>query len=190
VGQHLAMGDHLTTDELLAGLDHIRAAPRGGGTLELIVRRPAVLEREVLDAGQLDLEDGLVGDSWRARGSRHTSDGSPEHGRQLTLMSARAIDLFAGGDKGRWPEAGDQLYVDLDLSEENAPAGTRLAIGGAVVEVSELPHTGCAKFNERYGRDVSRFVNSADGVALHLRGINAFVVEPGEIAAGDPVTKQ
>jgi hypothetical protein len=183
------MDGHLTTDELLAGLEHLRDAPRDGGTLELIVRRPDLLEREVLDVGVLDLDEGLVGDSWRARGSRHTPDGSPEHGRQLTLMGARAIDLFAGGDKARWPEAGDQLYVDLDLSEDNLPAGTRLAIGGAVIEVSEVPHTGCAKFNERYGRDVSRFVNSPEGKALHLRGINAFVVEPGQIAAGDAITK-
>ena len=181
---------HRTTDELVAGLSHLRAAPADRGTLELIVRRPAPSEREVLDEGQLDLDDGLVGDGWRARGSRHTADGSPEHGRQLTLMSARAIDLFAGGDRSRWPEAGDQLYVDLDLSEANVPAGTRLEIGDAVVEVSELPHTGCAKFSERYGREVSRFVNSGEGIALHLRGINTFVVVPGTITVGDPVTKQ
>lgn len=181
------MGAHLSTDELRAGIGHLRAAPRDSGTLELIVRRPAVLAREVLDRGVLDLDEGLVGDSWRNRGSRRTPDGSPEHGRQLTLMSARAIDLFTGGDRTRWAEAGDQLYVDLDLSEANLPAGTRLAIGSALIEVSELPHTGCAKFNERYGRDVSRFVNSPDGIALRLRGINAFVVEPGHIAVGDQV---
>jgi len=179
-----------TTVELEAGLDEIRRAPSDQGTLELIVRRPDVLEREVLAEGVLDVDEGLAGDSWRARGSRHPEDGSPELGRQLTLMSARAVDLFAGGDRARWPEAGDQLYVDLDLSEANVPAGTRLAIGEeAVVEVSPLPHTGCAKFNQRYGRDVSRFVNSPDGIALHLRGINAFVVTPGRIAPGDRVTR-
>ena len=178
-----------TTDELTAALDHLRSAPSDQGRLELIVRRPGVEQREVVDQAELDVEDGLVGDSWKARGSRHTADGSAEHGRQLTLMSARAVDLFAGGDRGRWPEAGDQLYVDLDLSEANVPAGTRLAIGAAIVEVSALPHTGCAKFNQRYGRDVSRFVNSAEGVDLHLRGINAFVVTGGPIAVGDAVTR-
>lgn len=178
-----------TTDELVAALDHVRAAPTDQGRLELIVRRPDVEQREVVDRAELDVDDGLVGDNWKARGSRHTPDGSAEHGRQLTLMSARAVDLFAAGDRARWPDAGDQLYVDLDLSETNVPAGTRLAIGGAIVEVSELPHTGCAKFNQRYGLDVSRFVNSPEGVDLHLRGINAFVVTSGPIAVGDPVTR-
>jgi len=181
---------HLTTDELLGALDHVRAAPSDAGTLQLIVRRPDIEQREVLDQGFLDLDEGLAGDGWRARGSRHTADGSPEHGRQLTLISARAVDLFAGGDKARWSDAGDQLYVDLDLSEANVPAGTQLVIGDAVVEVSELPHTGCAKFNQRYGRDVSRFVNSPEGIALHLRGINAFVVTPGAIAVGDKVARR
>jgi MOSC domain-containing protein YiiM len=177
--------------ELEAALDHLRAAPSDRGRLELIVARPDVLGRSVLDEGVLDAEAGLVGDNWKARGSRHTDDGAAEPGRQLTLMNARAVDLFAQGDKQRWPEAGDQLYVDLDLSDANLPAGTRLAIGtgGAVVEVSELPHTGCAKFLERFGKDVTRFINTGPGRELHLRGINAFVIEPGRIAVGDVVEK-
>ena len=166
----------------------IEASPRDTGTLEMIVRRPAVGDREVIDAGELTAEDGLVGDGWRQRGSRHTPDGSAEPGRQLTLMNARAIASFAG-DKDRWPLAGDQLYVDLDLSDEHLPAGTRLRIGEAVVEVSPEPHTGCAKFRARFGPDVVRFVNSPDGRRLRARGINARVVEPGTIRVGDQVTK-
>jgi MOSC domain-containing protein YiiM len=174
---------------LAAGLSTIEAAPTDRGVLELIVRRPETLARESVDAAELSLDVGLVGDNWLARGSRHTDDGSAEPERQLTLMNARAIDLFAGGDKARWPEAGDQLYIDLSLAETNVPAGTRLAIGDAVVEVSPLPHTGCAKFLERFGRDVSQFVTTGDGMRLHLRGINAFVVTPGTISTGDAVVK-
>ncbi|MBA2283528.1 MAG: MOSC domain-containing protein [Acidimicrobiia bacterium] len=180
---------HLSTEALLAGLDAVRGAPTDRGTVALVVRRPALLEREVVERAELRTDVGLVGDNWLARGSRHTDDGSAEPGRQLTLMSARAIDLFAGGDRSRWPEAGDQLYVDFDLAESNAPAGTRLAVGAAVVEVSPLPHTGCAKFAQRFGRDALRLVATPEGKHLHLRGINAFVVTAGAVATGDPVIR-
>ena len=179
---------HRTTAELRAGLDEIRASPPDGGRLELIVTRPVPGQREVLDAARLSAVDGLVGDGWRTRGSRHTADGSPEPDRQLTIMNARAIALFAG-DPNRRALAGDQLYVDLDLSADNLPAGTRLRIGDAVVEVTALPHTGCAKFTLRFGADVTRFLNSPDGTALRLRGINARVVEPGQIAVCDEVRR-
>jgi hypothetical protein len=180
---------HRSSAELEAALPHLQASPADVGTLELIVIRPDLLQRSVLDAGHLDPELGLVGDNWKARGSRHSEDGSAEPGRQVTLMNSRAIDLFSGGDRTRWPEAGDQLYVDLLLSDENVPAGTRLAVGSAVLEVSPLPHTGCAKFLERFGKEVTRFINTGIGRELHLRGINAFVVQPGRIAAGDVVKK-
>jgi MOSC domain-containing protein YiiM len=177
-----------TTDELVAGLDEIRQSPSDGGSVEMIVARPAVNERSVLETGELTIDEGLVGDTWTTRGSRHTPDGSAEVPRQLTLMNARAIALFAG-DRERWPLAGDQLYVDLDLSDDNLPPGSRLELGSAVVEVSVEPHTGCAKFAERFGMDVARFVNSPDGKALHLRGINARVVVPGMVRVGDAVKK-
>jgi MOSC domain-containing protein YiiM len=163
-------------------LDHVRAAPADEGTLELIARRPAVGEREVLDEGELDLEVGLVGDGWSARGKH------PNPKAQLTLMSARAAAVIAG-DRERWALAGDQLYVDLDLSADNLPAGTRLAIGTAVVEVTDAPHLGCEKFSQRFGAEARELVNSPDGVALNLRGINARVVEQGTIRRGDAVRK-
>ena len=179
---------HLTTAALDARLDHVRAAPSDHGTLELIVRRPAVDEREVLAEGMLDIRAGLVGDSWPQRGSRDRADGGPHPDRQLTLMSDRAA-LLVAGDPERRQLAGDQLYVDLDLSAINLPAGTRLAIGSAVVEVTEQPHLGCAKFAARFGEDAWRFVNSRVGRALRLRGLNARIVVSGTIRAGEAVTK-
>jgi MOSC domain-containing protein YiiM len=163
-------------------LGHVRAAPADEGTLELIARRPAVGEREVLDEGQLDLEQGLVGDGWSARGKH------PNPKSQLTLMSARAAALIAG-DRDRWALAGDQLYVDLDLSAENLPPSTRLAIGTAVVEVTDAPHLGCEKFTRHFGAEARELVNSPEGVALNLRGINTRVVQPGTIRRGDAVRK-
>jgi hypothetical protein len=179
---------YVETPALEAGLDDIRGAPHDGGLIELIVRRPAEDEREVLTAATLDPVVGLVGDLWPTRGSSRTPDGSAHPGMQLTLMNARAAALIAG-DRDRWPLAGDQLYVDLDLSGENLPAGTRLSIGTATVEVTDQPHTGCAKFAARFGRDALKFVNSPDGRALNLRGINTSIVESGVVRVGDAIKK-
>jgi MOSC domain len=179
---------HLTTEELEAGLERIRQSPKDNGVLELIVRRPRTDEREVLDESELNLLEGLTGDSWKTRGSSRTSDGSAHPDMQLTLMNARVIALLAQA-KERWPLAGDQLYLDLDLSADNLPAGTRLALGSAVIKVSAVPHTGCQKFEARFGRDALRFVNSSMGRQLHLRGVNAKVVQPGVIRVGDLVRK-
>ncbi|MEM9034931.1 MAG: MOSC domain-containing protein [Actinomycetota bacterium] len=179
--------EHRTTDELNAALPQIEAAPADAGTLELIVRRPAIDEREVLDVAELDLVDGLVGDTWKNRGSTRTEDGSSHPDMQLNVMSSRVVDLIAGS-RERWPLAGDQLYVDLDISDANLPAGTRLHLGQAVIEVTDQPHNGCAKFTRRFGLDAHRWVNSPEGKKLHLRGINAKVVVPGTIRAGDAIT--
>jgi hypothetical protein len=174
--------------ELEAALDGIRAAPTTEGVVDMVVRRPAEDEREVLEEGVLDLEEGLVGDDWRRRGSSSTDDGSAHPDRQLTLMGSRTIGAIAGA-RDRWPLAGDQLFVDLDLSPENLPPGTRLAVGSAVLEVTEELHTGCAKFTERFGKAAIRFVNSPSGRALRLRGMYAKVVEPGTVRPGDAVRK-
>jgi len=171
-----------TAADLAEGLDHVRAAPRDEGTVELIVRRPEVEERELLDEGELDPAQGLVGDCWGRRGKR------PNAGAQLTLMNARAAQLVAG-TRDRWALAGDQLYVDLDLSAANLPPGTRLAVGSAVVEVSGVPHLGCEKFTRRFGAEARAFVNSPEGVALNLRGLNTRIVEAGTVRVGDVVRK-
>jgi hypothetical protein len=180
---------HKDAGELAAGLDEVRASPRDGGVLELIVARPAVGERCVLDVGELDLAVGLVGDTWRQRSSKRTPDGSPHPDMQLNLINARLSARLADGTLAHRVLAGDQLHVDLDLSEANLPAGTRLAVGGAVIEITDQPHTGCAKFAARFGKDALRFVNVGPGKELRLRGINARVVQPGTIAAGDLLKK-
>lgn len=181
-------GTHRDAAELAAGLDHVRASPADGGTVALVVARPGAGDRTELAEGRLDPEVGLVGDDWRARGSRHTEDGSAELERQLTLMNDRAATLFAV-DPARRALAGDQLYVDLDLSEATLPAGSRLRVGTALVEITEKPHTGCAKFVERFGPAAARLVNQPEGRALRLRGVNARVVEAGTVRPGDAVTR-
>jgi hypothetical protein len=182
---------HRTPEELEDFIPQLLAAPQDAGTLELVVRRPGLGQREVLDEGELDLVVGLVGDSWMQRGSRKTSDGGPHPEMQLNVMSARMVSFLAG-DPERRPLAGDQLYLDLDLSQDNLPVGTRLTIGdpavrGAVIEVTAPPHTGCAKFIERFGAEAMRFVNGSVGRPLRLRGLNARVVEPGRVRPGDAV---
>jgi hypothetical protein len=179
---------HLSRQELEAGLAHIKRSPIDNGLLELIVIRPTVNKREVIDEGHLDLVDGLVGDTWRTRGNTATPDGSADPEAQLTVMNSRLAALIAdtpvhGG------LAGDQLYVDLDLSAEHLPAGTHLRIGGAVIEITAKPHRGCAKFAARFGNEALRFVNTEDGLVLNLRGRNAKVVVPGTIRRGDGVTR-
>ncbi len=178
----------LLKEELEAGLDHIRRSPKDHGTLMLIARRPEENEREVLEEGMLDLKVGLEGDNWLTRGSSRTDNGLGHPDMQLNIMNARAIALVAR-TKDRWQLAGDQLYVDFDLSEENLTAGDRLAIGQAVVEVTPIPHNGCKKFVERFGLEAMKFVNSPIGKQLHLRGINAKVVKPGVIRTGDSIVK-
>lgn len=177
---------YLSRDELDAGLEDIIQSPKDEGVLSLIVQRPEVNERKEVETGELSLEEGLVGDNWKARGSKQTPDRSAHPEMQLNIMNARAAALIAG-NKNRWALAGDQLYVDLDLSLENLPAGTQIRIGEAVVEVTDIPHRGCLKFVERFGRDAMEFVNSKLGCELNLRGINAKVVKGGEIRQGDRV---
>jgi MOSC domain-containing protein YiiM len=179
---------HLTTAELEAGLGRVRQSPADGGRVELIVRRPAVDEREELAEGELDVAIGLVGDTWSARSSSATPDGSPHPDKQLNVINSRVAELIAV-DRARRSLAGDQLHLDLDLSQDNLPAGTRLALGSAVIEVTPPPHLGCDKFVARFGADATRFVNSPLGRQLRLRGMNARVVVPGTVRPGDVVTK-
>ena len=176
---------HRTTAELDALLEGILDAPQDGGPVEMIVRRPAEDQREVLDSGELNKAEGLVGDDWRGR----VGEGAVTYrATQLTLMNARVAEAVAV-TRDRWPLAGDQIYVDMDISKENLPPGTRLGIGDAVIEISEQPHTGCAKFSGRFGADALRWANVGEGRDRRFRGVYAFVVENGSFKVGDKVTK-
>ena len=178
---------HVDTGALTLALAHLRDAPRLEGTVEMIVRRPEDGAREILDEGVLDLDAGLVGDNWLPRGSRHTPDGAAHPLMQLNVTSARMTALLADTPERR-ALAGDQFHLDLDLSVGHLPAGSRLAMGTALIEVTSRPHTGCAKFRERFGDDALRFVNSEVGKELRLRGLCAGVVHGGTVRAGDLVT--
>lgn len=179
---------HLTLAEMEAGLATIRQAPKDVGVVKLIARRPNTNEREVLAEAQLHPDHGLIGDNWKARGSRSTPDGSANPEMQLNVMNSRVIELLAQSTE-RWALAGDQLFVDFDLSETNIPPGTRLAIGSAIIEITAPPHLGCKKFSARFGSDAVRFVNSPEGQQLHLRGVNAKIVTAGTVRSGAPVTR-
>ena len=180
--------EHLSTAALEAGLGHVRDSPSDGGTVELIVCRPAVDQRAVLAEGWLGVDAGLTGDTWAARGNSRTPDGSAMLDQQLTVMNSRAA-LLVAQDPDRRMLAGDQLYVDLDISVANLPPGTRLALGSAVIEVTAQPHLGCAKFSARFGQEAWRFVNSRVGRALRLRGLNARIVVAGTVRTHDVVRK-
>ena len=177
---------HRSAEDLALGLDHVRDAPSENGVVELLVVRPRLGERRELAAAEVDLELGVVGDTWVERGSRRTPDGGPNPDAQVTVMCSRAADLVAG-DRARWALAGDQVYVDLDLSTENLPTGTVLALGEVELEVTAAPHTGCARFAERFGTDALRLTATPDGRALRLRGINTRVLRAGTVRVGDRV---
>ena len=167
-------------------MDRVLASPTDGGTLEMIVARPVVNKRKVLTDAELDLEQGLVGDNWLHRGSSRTTDGRGHPEMQLNVMNYRFAELIAGS-RERVPLAGDQLFVDLDLSPANLPPGTMIGVGSAVIEVTPLPHLGCKKFVERFGIEAMKFANSEFGRRHNLRGINTKVVTAGSVSVGDKV---
>lgn len=173
---------------LEAGLEHVRKSPADDGEVRFLVRRPATEEREVLDEARLTTTDGVDGDSWRARSGSRPDGSDPDPDKQLNVMNARVLEIISP-DRDRWALAGDQLYLDLDLSVENTPPGTYLALGDAVIEITPPPHNGCAKFRRRFGEEALRWVNSEEGKRLRLRGVNARVVQEGTVRVGDRVRK-
>ncbi len=179
---------HLSLADLEAGLDNIRNSPKDQSVLDLIVSRPEEDAREVMELADLDVTVGLVGDTWQDRPSLRSGDGNAHPDMQITIMNSRVADLVAQS-KDRWPLAGDQLFVDIDLSKANMPPGTRISVGAAILEATEQPHTGCEKFAARFGIEALKFISSPAGKELQLRGINLKVVVGGEIKPGDLVKK-
>ena len=178
---------HRSLAQLLAALDHVRASPPDDGKVMFIVRRPALETREVLDEAELHPEHGMVGDNWINKPSKRTPDGSPNPEQMLTLMNIRVIEAIA--EREKWPLAGDQLFVDLDLSEASMSPGTQISVGGAVIVITATPHTGCAKFTHRFGSDASKWINGDEGRALRLRGVNARVLQAGTVRVGDTLRR-
>ena len=154
----------------------------------MISRRPAIGEREHLEEGEISLTEGVAGDNWISRGQQQDPPREPNLDAQVTLMNCRVADLVSGG-RDRWSLAGDQLYVDFDLSRDNLPIGSQVQLGEAIVEVTAEPHPGCKKFVERFGMDAMTFVNSPEGKQMCLRGINTKVIQAGAIRVGDRVNK-
>ena len=182
------MTRHLSLEELREGLSEIQRSPKDRGALRAIVIRPETDARSALQQCELSPELGVHGDNWAKGCWMSLPDGRPHPDVQVAIMNARTIALIAQ-DEGRWPLAGDNLFIDLDLSADNLSPGTRLSVGTARLEITAVPHKGCSKFAARYGVDATRFVNSRDGLRLHLRGIYARIVERGLITVGDMVQK-
>lgn len=179
---------HLTRADLEAGVDGIRQSPADHGRVAAVVVRPSVNERLDLDECELSPERGVHGDQWANDCWLKLPDGTPHPDVQVAIMNARCIALLAV-TRERWSLAGDNLFVDLDLSADNLPAGQRLAIGGTILEITSQAHNGCRKFLERYGQDAVSFVNSAVGRQLHLRGVYARVMQGGSVRVGNMITK-
>ena len=177
-----------TAEQLEAGMDGVLDAPKDEGPVRLVVRRPARGEREILAEGQLDTEQGLVGDDWINRPGMHRDTPSPH--AQVTVMNARAAELVSGDPRPEtWAQCGDQLYVDLDISEANMPAGTRIAVGEAILEVQAEPHTGCVQFRSWWGDEALRHISTKEGLSLRMRGANTRVLQSGLVRPGDSARK-
>jgi hypothetical protein len=157
--------------------------------LELIVIRPIKEQRTILEVVWLSPDGGAEGDVWAKGCWKSLPNGRPDPDVQLTIMNSRLARLVMTEDKAHWALAGDQLVADLDLSEGNLPPGQWLLVGEAILEITTVPHRGCAKYRARFGDDALRFISTKEGHRLNLRGIYAKVVQAGHVRVGDVITK-
>ncbi|MEM6942438.1 MAG: MOSC domain-containing protein [Pseudomonadota bacterium] len=179
---------HRTRAELEAALPLILAAPKDGGRLDMIVSRPAPGERTLPQRARLTAEGGVEGDHWAKGCWLSLDDGTPHPDVQICLMMSRMIRAIAG-EEAHWPPAGDNLFIDMDLTPANTPPGTRLALGSVEMVVTPEPHNGCEAFIERFGREACVFVNTGPGKTHRLRGIYCRVTKDGDISVGDSLRK-
>lgn len=178
----LSLGDpsrHVPADELSRRFAELTPPPRDAGSVRLLVRRGWHQGRREEPASvMLSASEGMPGDSW-SRSEGRTPDS------QLTAMEVGVAEMIANGQP--WSLFGDQLYLDLDLSAENLPVGSAVAVGEAVLEVTPKPHKGCAKYQARFGADALRLISRPDLRPRHLRGIYLRVVTDGLVRVGDAV---
>lgn len=179
---------HVTAEQLAAGIAELCDSPREQGRVDLVVVRPMQGKRQCLERVLISLEAGVVGDRWLTTSWKKLANGSAHPAVQVTLMNARCIRLIAG-EPTNWAIAGDNLFVDLDLSRENLPTGARLKIGECILQITSVAHNGCWKFKDRFGEAAVKFVNSPEGKKLRLRGVHARVVQGGEVAVGDCIER-
>lgn len=179
---------HVTTAIIEKQLPYVEASPKDNGVIKLIVVRPKTNKRQILDSCFISYEKGMEGDNWTLGCWKTTEDGSPHPDVQIAITNYRIHEIFSNLDKDR-ALAGDNLFVDLDLSERNLKAGDRLALGSAIIKITSVPHNGCGKFKERFGIDALKFVNSPIGKQMHLRGIYAKVIQNGIVSVNDTIKK-
>ncbi len=161
-------------------LARLPASPRDQGRVEGCVLRPAAGERLVAGEIRVTPEDGVLGDAWARSSDRRD-------GNQISLINVHLLRAIAHGDEARMPLSGDNLQVDLDLSERNLPTGARLWIGDAVLEITPDPHRPCRSFHERFGADAVKKVTRANRTGRRGRGVMARVLRAGTIRVGDAI---
>ena len=171
-----------TIDELEDGWKARSSPPRDAGSVRLLCVRRASGVHETPASVMITAAGGLAGDRWANRGAGKDPDGASA----VTLKSAAVAELVTAGEQPLHM-AGDNILVDLDISVEALPPGSRLAVGDAILRVSEQPHNGCSTYRDRFGIDALKWVSTPEGRARRLRGMNCSVVRDGIVRVGDPI---
>ena len=185
----------VSQDSLKKGLDkpinYNQSSPRDNGVVKLLVIRPETHVRTLPNAVVVSVEQGVVGDKWEAECTIKLENGKSNPDLQIAIINTKVIKEIAQSDfdMDRLALAGDNIYADLNLCEENMPVGQQIQIGNTLLEVTPFPHFGCKKFSERYSVEDLKVVNSTAGKPQHLRGIYVKVIKNGSISIGESIKK-